>query len=98
MSASVGLALISTHAYIISFDAYPEEDAVNPEACESVYPIRSNGLTCVLTDQDAINKHSPGDAVIIFTPDSEPMRQLNSCRTPIDTMLRHSLSNCTLCY
>ena len=98
MSASVGLALISAHAYTISFDAYPEENATNPKSCKSVYPIRGNELTCVLTDEDAINKHSPGDAVIIFTPDSEPMRQLNSCRTRIDTMLRHSPSNCTLCH
>lgn len=59
-----------------SFDAYPEGESIDPEACQfSSCVIESQPVTHLrapcTSDKQAIDKLSPGDAVIIFTPDSQ---------------------------
>lgn len=56
-----------------SFDAYPEGESIDPEACQyQCYAIRVPiAELCSPLDKQAIDKLSPGDAVIIFTPDSQ---------------------------
>ncbi len=58
-----------------SFDAYPEGESIDPEACQlsrRVVPkLDTDLLTLCTLDKQAIDKLSPGDAVIIFTPDSQ---------------------------
>lgn len=65
------------------------------------FSIRQDFFQSCATDKDAINKLSPGDAVIIFTPDS--MYQLFLPSKLINNLVpgalrRHALSYRSLCY
>lgn len=59
---------------VFSFTNYPEEDKADPEACSSspffVKMISLGNADMSPLDKAAIDALSPGDAVIIFTPDS----------------------------
>ncbi len=65
------LLLLTWH----SFDAYPEGESIDPEACQFSCCVTQKISTYLHTlctlDKQAIDKLSPGDAVIIFTPDSQ---------------------------
>ena len=71
------LYLIQTYLYIpfSSFEEFPKDGLVDPEAC--TYPAlpfvhcKSNIIFKKSIDKIAINKMEPGEAVIIFTPDSK---------------------------
>ena len=71
------LYLIQTYLYIpfSSFEEFPKDGLFDPEAC--TYPAlpfvhcKSNIIFKKSIDKIAINKMEPGEAVIIFTPDSK---------------------------
>ncbi|KAF8516369.1 NAD-P-binding protein [Gautieria morchelliformis] len=56
----------------ISFKSYPEEDKIDPESCRfpNASQVRYKLTAAGRLDKRAIDDLSPGDAVVIFTPDS----------------------------
>jgi D-galacturonate reductase len=60
---------VRTNSLMLSFKSYPDNETISPEACKWFYLHYSEYLDLHNTDKAAIDELSPGDAVIIFTPD-----------------------------
>ena len=54
-----------------SFAQFPEQGKVDPVACGCIFFLQLFVNLCRPKDKVAIDKMSPGDAVIVFTPDSK---------------------------
>lgn len=52
----------------VTFDEFPKGGHVDPDACKPVDLTTFNGIHSV-QDKLAIDQMSPGDAIIVFTPD-----------------------------
>lgn len=60
--------------FMSRFEQYPKGDVANPEACKLIKESKRNINTQLeVLDKNAIDLMKPGEAVIIFTPDSMSM-------------------------
>jgi D-galacturonate reductase len=52
------------------FDGFPEIGKIDPEACSTIFCSDLTSPHSTFPDKAAIDRLSPGDAIVIFTPDS----------------------------
>jgi hypothetical protein len=64
--------LFRSYRYDRRFVAFPDETKTDPEACQymSTYILGLPRDSLFVIDKTAIDQLTPGDAVVIFTPDS----------------------------